>query len=68
MIVMEIQKSDKVATIVTAYEDRDEAESKYHTILASASKSKVPVHSAVMITDDGYYVKSESYKHEVDNG
>lgn len=61
-IVMEIQND---ATLVNAYSSRDEAEAKYHTILAAAAKSTVKVHSAVMITSEGYYVKSECYKHEV---
>lgn len=61
-IVMEIQND---ATLVNAYSSRDEAEAKYHTILAAAAVSNVKVHSAVMITSEGYYVKSECYKHEV---
>ena len=63
-IVIEIQTSDKVATLVDTYDDRETAEQKYHTILSSASVSKVPKHSAVMLSEEGYYIKSECYKHE----
>lgn len=65
-IVIEIQSSDKVSTLVNSYSDRNEAESKYHTILGYAAKSKVPVHSATMLTEEGYYIKSETYKHEAE--
>ena len=63
-VVIEIQAGDKTATLVNAYEDRNAAEQKYHSILAAASVSKVPVHSAVMLTNEGYFIKSEVYKHE----
>ena len=62
-VVLEIQKTDKIATIVKSFETRDEAEQKYHTILSFASVSDVPIHSAVMLNEEGYYIKSESYRH-----
>lgn len=65
-IVIEIQTNDKVSTLVTSYPDKDQAESKYHAILAAAATSKVKKHSAVLLTEDGYYVKSECYTHELD--
>lgn len=63
-IVMEIQTSDKVATIVNAYEDRNTAEQKYHQILSAAAVSQVPKHGAVMLTDEGVRLKGECYIHE----
>ena len=65
-VVLEIQSSDKVATIINSYEDRNLAESKYHTILGAAAKSKVPIHSAVLMTDTGKTLKAEHYEHEVE--
>ena len=65
-VVIEIQAGDKVATLVNAYEDRNEAESKYHIILGAAAKSKVPVHSAVLLTDTGKTLKAEHYEHKED--
>ena len=62
-VVIEIQAGETVATLVNSYADRNEAEAKYHTILAYASKSDIPKHSAVMLTEEGYYIKSETYKH-----
>ena len=63
-IVIELQTTDGVtANIVTAYENRNEAESKYHQILAAASISKVNTHAAVMLDERGNLEKSEYYLH-----
>ena len=63
-IVMEIQTSEQVATIVNAYDNRNEAEQKYHQILSAAAVSTVPKHGAVMLTDEGVRLKGECYIHE----
>lgn len=62
---MEIQvfEDGKMSTPCYAYDNKNSADSKYYSILSSASVSKLPKHSAVMVTDDGYYIKSESYEH-----
>lgn len=64
-IVIEIQTGADgvVGTIVNQYQNLNDAESKFHTILASASISEVPVHSAVIITNKGVTVRAESYDH-----
>lgn len=64
-IVIEIQTSNTVATLVNSYEDRNQAESKYHQILTAAALSSVPKHSAVLMNDEGRTIKSETYIHEV---
>ena len=64
-IVMEIQNSGTVATLVSQYADKNQAESKFHTVLAAAAVSQVPVHSAVLMTDEGIWLRSECYKHPV---
>lgn len=61
-IVLEIQNT---AVLVNAYNTRNEAENKYHTILAYAAISSVEKHSAVMLTNDGEFIKSECFEHEV---
>lgn len=63
-IVIEIQTTDTVATIVNSYSDRNTAEQKYHQILAAAAVSTVPKHGAVMLTDEGVRLKGECYIHE----
>ena len=64
-IVIELQKNayGVVSNIVTEHATREEAESKYYSILASAAVSNVPVHSAIMMTEEGEPVRNRSYKH-----
>lgn len=66
-LVIEIQTSadGSVANLVTAYDDRNLAESAFHSILASAAVSNLPIHSAVIITNEGFVINRECYKHEV---
>lgn len=64
-VVIEIQSDKETASVLSnSYADRNDAENKYHTVLAYAAKSSMPVHSAVMLTDEGFYIKSEYYEHE----
>lgn len=48
-IVTEIQLFDTgaMSTPCYSYDDRNAAESKYHSILAAAAISKLPTHAAV---------------------
>lgn len=64
-LVIEIQKMNNgsVSQIVTVHDTREQAEQKYHTVLAYASVSTCDVHSAVMLTDEGDMVKKETYYH-----
>lgn len=62
-VVVEIQKAETMATLVTSHETLAEAENKYHTVLAYAAVSEVPVHSAVMLTETGSFMKSECFTH-----
>lgn len=63
-ITFEIQSYNDgtVGTLVETFNDRLQAESKYHTILAAAAVSAVPVHSAVLMTDEGFILMSDCYK------
>ena len=65
LIVIEIQKdaNNNIATLVTQKENRNDADSTYHTILASAAISQLPEHGAVMLTDDCGYVMGQCYRH-----
>ena len=64
-IVMEIQ--DNGATVgnqVFAFDSVNDAEAKYHSILAAAAVSQVPCHSCVMLNSEGMMVKEPGcYKH-----
>ena len=64
-LVIEIQMSgSSLAHLVTTHQTRADAESKFHTILASAAISSVELHSAVMLNTDGSLMKRESYHHD----
>lgn len=64
-IVIELQKNAEgvVSNIVTSYETQAEAESKYYSILAAAAISQIPVHSAIIVSEEGFPVKHQCYKH-----
>lgn len=62
-IVLEIQKTTSVATIVTPFENRNDAYSKYYQVLAAAAISSVPLHAAVILTEEGRTVESKYFNH-----
>ena len=65
-IVLELQTNTDgtVGNLVYSYENKNEAESKYHEILMHAAISKLPVHTAMLITSYGVTVKTDCYRHE----
>ena len=65
-IILETQTytNGTVGTLIDSYENRNAAESKYHNVLAAAAISQLPLHCAFMLTDEGYTIKSEVYRHE----
>lgn len=64
-IVLEIQTNTNgtIGTLVTAYADQMQAESKYHTVLAAAAISALPRHAAALLTSDGALQAAQSYEH-----
>lgn len=63
-LVVELQTTgNQTANIATAYESREQADSKFHTILASAAISQVPVHAAVILDEHGDILANGSYEH-----
>lgn len=63
-IVLEIQKfADGTIAVppINTYDSFFEAVSHYHTILATAAISDVPVHSAVVLTETGQEIRLDSY-------
>ena len=67
-IVVEIQTNadGTVGNLVNAYAERSDAEHKYHEALAAAAISNLPVHAAVMLTNEGFMEKHEHYIHETE--
>lgn len=64
-LVIEIQKFDTgaLSTPTYAFDDRNSAEAKFHSILAAAAKSALTTHACVMLTEDGRVVRNECYHH-----
>lgn len=56
------------SALVTTYEDRNQAESKFHQILQYAAVSEVEKHGAVILTDDCIQVKYQCYEHAKTEG
>ena len=67
-IVLEVQTMNDgtIGTIIDSFADRNEAENKYHTILAYAAISNLPIHTVFLLKNDGYTVKSEGYTHDIE--
>lgn len=65
-IVSELQTAETTAVINFVFSDRLQAEQKFHEVLAYAAVSTLPVHSAVMMTEEGVLIKRESYHHEAE--
>ena len=43
---------------------RLKAEAKYHEVLAAAAISELPTHSAIIVSQEGFPVLHQCYKHE----
>ena len=65
-IVVELQTNADgvVSNLVTSHNTLAEAESKFHSIMASAAINDVPVHSAIIVSEEGFPVAHKCYKHE----
>ena len=65
-ITIELQKNadGSFGNIVKPFETQNEAESNYHAIMASAAISAIPVHSAVLLSEEGFTIMHGCYKHE----
>lgn len=65
-IVIELQtlSGGGVANIVTAHDSINEAQSKYHAVLASAAISTIPVHAAVLLDNHGMVLETYAFEHK----
>lgn len=62
--VIELQSNEGGACVPVVFNDRDQAESKYHDVLKYAAVSDVRKHGAILCNEDGFIIKSEVYNHE----
>jgi len=65
-IVIEIQTNSDgtVGNLVYAYDNRNQAESKYHAVLSAAAISTLPMHTCVLFQSDGILLARQCYVHE----
>lgn len=66
-IVLEIQTNPDgtVATLPPIIKaTRDEAESVYHSILSYAAVSALPMHAAILMTNEGREIMHQAYLHQ----
>lgn len=67
-IVLEIQKNlDGTGAIVTpipVFNSKPEAEACWHSKLAYACTSAVPIHTVILQDDDANVIRRETYLHE----
>lgn len=62
--VIEIQTGTESGAIIPfSFSDRNQAEAKYHSLLAVCATSSVPKHGAMLFNEDGFILKSEVYNH-----
>ena len=62
-IVIEMQNG-VIGGNTWVYESRADAEVKLYQVLAEVVKSPVEVHTAMLITDEGFVLDCKCYKHE----
>ena len=64
-LVIELQTNadGTVGNIVTAHDALNEAESKFHQVLAAAAVSALPIHAAVLLRSDGALLERRDYRH-----
>lgn len=66
-IVIEMQTNGQTTAILSnAYTDKNTAYQQYHTILAAAAVSSVEVHTAVILSDEGFIEARESFDHRTE--
>ena len=65
-IVIEIQTNEdgSVGNFVWKFDAQADAEAKWHSVLATAAKSSLPVHSCTILRNDGLQLASMYYEHK----
>lgn len=65
-IVVELQTISEQSTgnFLWAFDERADAEAKYHSVLSVAAKSGLPCHAAIIMRNDGAVINKQAYKVE----
>ena len=63
-LVIEIQTNDNVmSTLSYQFDNLVSAEQKFYQILSIAVASNVDCHSALIVDENGFVIKNESFRH-----
>ena len=63
-ILLETQTNETMSIVPpVAYEDRNQAESAFHSALSAAAVSSVRVHAVTLLDEHGNTIKREFYEH-----
>lgn len=64
-LAIEIQTNQDgtVGNLVYAYDEINQAQSKYHAVLSAAAVSELPMHAAVLVRSDGAVLASDYFDH-----
>lgn len=64
-VIVEIQTmaNGQIGALVTAKDDYYEAESTYHSVLASAAISNLPCHTALLCDNKGGVIHAQCFEH-----
>lgn len=65
-IVTEIQTNANgtVGLLNWTFDNRNAAESQYHTVLAAAAISALPKHACIMFSEEGFPLMNACYTHD----
>ena len=61
IVEMQTYADGTTTSLVDSFADIRLAEQKYHTALSYAAVSGLPMHTVMMITNEGSYLKEEHY-------
>lgn len=65
-IVVETQTTNGVTSVAppASYRDMNEAQAKYHSVLAAAAVSNVETHACILFDETGYPIMHDCYEHK----
>lgn len=62
--VIELQTTNGVTAVLTeVFQNREQAEQKFHTTLAYAAVSSIDIHAVSILSPDGSVLKNDVYYH-----
>lgn len=62
--VIELQTTNSITSVITeVFQNREQAEQKFHTVLSYAAVSSVDIHAVSILSPDGSVLKNDVYYH-----